>query len=421
MYKQIINKLKDKKIAILGFGKEGKSTYNFIRRYLNKKKLTIIDKVKQEINDEYVDIISGENYLEGLYKYDLIIKSPGITLKDIDISNFKDRITSQLELVLEVYRKNIIGITGTKGKSTTTSLIYEIIKDQRDKVFILGNIGNPLLDRVEEYDENSILVIEMSSDQLEFVDKSPHIAIILNLFEDHLDHAGTIEHYHDSKMNIFKYQDENDYCIYSDDNYYLRQRMESSQYKGIKYNIRFDYENLNQNSVRIKDKEVYLNNELLYTDDERKLIGDHNLKNIMFALTVAKIMNLNLDIATVPSATISAITAIKNVDTLIFGGMDRKIDYTELIDYLKNSDISNLVCMPTTGTKIGKILELETNKNIFYTDSLEEAYDIAKEKTKKGYSCLLSPAASSYEYFKNFEEKGKYFENIVKKNNFSNK
>ena len=452
MYKQIINKLKDKKIAILGFGKEGKSTYNFIRRYLNKKKLTIIDKVKQEINDEYVDIISGENYLEGLYKYDLIIKSPGITLKDIDISNFKDRITSQLELVLEVYRKNIIGITGTKGKSTTTSLIYEIIKDQRDKVFILGNIGNPLLDRVEEYDENSILVIEMSSDQLEFVDKSPHIAIILNLFEDHLDHAGTIEHYHDSKMNIFKYQDENDYCIYSDDNYYLRQRMESSQYKGIKYNIRFDYENLNQNSVRIKDKEVYLNNELLYTDDERKLIGDHNLKNIMFALTVAKIMNLNLDkankiikefkglkyrmecigtyddityyndtIATVPSATISAITAIKNVDTLIFGGMDRKIDYTELIDYLKNSDISNLVCMPTTGTKIGKILELETNKNIFYTDSLEEAYDIAKEKTKKGYSCLLSPAASSYEYFKNFEEKGKYFENIVKKINFSNK
>ena len=395
MYKQIINKLKDKKIAILGFGKEGKSTYNFIRRYLNKKKLTIIDKVKQEINDEYVDIISGENYLEGLYKYDLIIKSPGITLKDIDISNFKDRITSQLELVLEVYRKNIIGITGTKGKSTTTSLI------------ILGNIGNPLLDRVEEYDENSILVIEMSSDQLEFVDKSPHIAIILNLFEDHLDHAGTIEHYHDSKMNIFKYQDENDYCIYSDDNYYLRQRMESSQYKGIKYNIRFDYENLNQNSVRIKDKEVYLNNELLYTDDERKLIGDHNLKNIMFALTVAKIMNLNLDkankiikefkglkyrmecigtyddityyndtIATVPSATISAITSIKNVDTLIFGGMDRKIDYTELIDYLKNSDISNLVCMPTTGTKIGKILELETNKNIFYTDSLEEAYDI---------------------------------------------
>ena len=161
MYKQIINKLKDKKIAILGFGKEGKSTYNFIRRYLNKKKLTIIDKVKQEINDEYVDIISGENYLEGLYKYDLIIKSPGITLKDIDISNFKDRITSQLELVLEVYRKNIIGITGTKGKSTTTSLIYEIIKDQRDKVFILGNIGNPLLDRVEEYDENSILVIEL--------------------------------------------------------------------------------------------------------------------------------------------------------------------------------------------------------------------------------------------------------------------
>ena len=199
MYNQIIDKLRDKNIAILGFGKEGKSTYNFIRRYLSNQKIIIIDKKELVLDDNNVNIISGDNYLDNLGIYDFIIKSPGITLKDIDITNFKDRITSQLELVLEVYRNNIIGITGTKGKSTTTSLIYEIISKQKDNVFILGNIGIPLLDQVEEYNENSTLVIEMSSDQLEFVHNSPHISIILNLFEDHLDHAGTIEHYHDSK------------------------------------------------------------------------------------------------------------------------------------------------------------------------------------------------------------------------------
>lgn len=447
MYNEIIEKLRNKNIAILGFGKEGKSTYNFIRRYLKEQPITIIDKKEQDLDDEYVTLISGEKYLDNLDIYDLIIKSPGITLKDIDITNFKDKITSQLELVLEVYRKNIIGITGTKGKSTTTSLIYEIIKNQKDNVFILGNIGIPLLNQVEEYNEDSTLVIEMSSDQLEFVHNSPHISIVLNLFEDHLDHAGTIEHYHDSKMNIFKYQDSSDYCIYSDDNEYLHERMKSTNYKGIRYNVRFDNEYNGVNCTRITNKEVYLNNELLYVDGERELIGDHNLKNIMFALTVTKILNLDLEkakesikvfkglkyrmekigtfdeityyndtIATIPDATINAIEAIKNVDTLIFGGMDRGIDYTKLINFLKESNITNLVCMPTTGTKIGKILEEETDKNIFYTNSLEEAHKFAKENTKKGYSCLLSPAASSYEFFKNFEEKGRVFESIVRDN-----
>ena len=447
MYNQIIDKLRDKNIAILGFGKEGKSTYNFIRRYLKEQPITIIDKKEQVLDDEYVTLISGENYLDNLDIYDLIIKSPGITLKNIDITSFKDRITSQLELVLEVYRKNIIGITGTKGKSTTTSLIYEIIRNQKDNVFILGNIGIPLLDQVEEYNENSTLVIEMSSDQLEFVHNSPHISIVLNLFEDHLDHAGTIEHYHDSKMNIFKFQDSSDYCIYSDDNEYLHERMKSNLYQGIRYNVRFDNEYNETNCTRIINNEVYLNNELIYVDGERNLIGDHNLKNIMFALTVTKILNLDLDkakeviqlfkglkyrmecigtfddityyndtIATIPDATINAIEAIKNVDTLIFGGMDRGIDYTKLIKFLKESNITNLVCMPTTGTNIGKVLEKETNKKIFYTNSLEEAHKFAKENTKKGYSCLLSPAASSYEFFKNFEEKGRVFEEIVRNN-----
>lgn len=445
MINQILDKIRNKNIAILGFGREGKSTYKFIKEYLPEQEITIIDQKDFEIDDSKVTKVVGDGYLDNLDQYDLIIKTPGISLKDIDISSFKDRITSQLELLLEVNRMNIIGITGTKGKSTTSSLIYEILKDQLGDVYLLGNIGTPVLDNIDNYNENTKLVIEMSSHQLEFIKVSPHIAIILNLFQDHLDHAGSLEHYHQNKMNIFKYQDEKDYCIYSSDNDYLRERMSEYDYKGIKYTIRFDDLEKEGNYTRIVDKDIYINDQFVFHDEKRNIIGDHNLKNIMFALTVCKILDLDMEdakivieefnglkyrmeyigkyhdikfyndtIATIPDATISAVKAIGDVDTLIIGGMDRGIDYTGFINFLNNCKVSNIICMPTTGNIIGK--ELETDKNIIYVETLKEAYDEAIKCTKKDMSCLLSPAAASYEYFKNFEEKGAAFEEIVKKN-----
>ena len=443
--KEIVKKLTGKNIAILGFGKEGKSTFNFIRKHLPDMPLTILDKASITVDDDKVTIVSGDDYLNNLEKYDLIIKSPGISLKDIDYSKIQNKITSQLELLLEVNRKNIIGITGTKGKSTTTSLMYEVLKAQRDNVFLLGNIGVPVFDMIEEYNDKSLLVIEMSSHQLEFVKNSPHIAVILNLFQDHLDHDGSLEHYHNNKMNIFKYQTADDYAIYADDNEYLNAKMKTLNTDATKFNVRFDDENIFGNAVRIKNNKVFINNELVYTDGERNLIGNHNLKNIMFVLTICKILGLDFEkaretilsfkglkyrmeyigtyhnikyyndtIATIPAATENAIEAIGDVDTLIFGGLDRGIDYKEFIDFLKNSKINNLICMPSTGTNIGHLLENCTTKNIKYVQTLEEANALALQYTTPGKSCLLSPAAASYEYFKNFEEKGKAFETIVK-------
>lgn len=442
---EIVKKLTGKNIAILGFGKEGKSTFNFIRKHLPDMPLTILDKASITVDDDKLTIVSGDDYLNDLEKYDLIIKSPGISLKDIDYSKIQNKITSQLELLLEVNRKNIIGITGTKGKSTTTSLMYEVLKAQRDNVFLLGNIGVPVFDMIEEYNDKSLLVIEMSSHQLEFVKNSPHIAVILNLFQDHLDHDGSLEHYHNNKMNIFKYQTADDYAIYADDNEYLNAKMKTLNTDATKFNVRFDDENIFGNSVRIKNDKVFINNELVYTDGERNLIGNHNLKNIMFVLTICKILGLDFEkaretilsfkglkyrmeyigtyhnikyyndtIATIPAATENAIEAIGDVDTLIFGGLDRGIDYKEFIDFLKNSKINNLICMPSTGTNIGHLLENCTTKNIKYVQTLEEANAMVLQYTTPGKSCLLSPAAASYEYFKNFEEKGKAFETIVK-------
>ncbi len=444
---EIVKKLVGKNIAILGFGKEGKSTYNFIKKHLPDIFLTVLDKAAITIDDDKVTIISGDDYLNNLEKYDLIIKSPGISLKDIDYSKIQDKITSQLELLLEVNRKNIIGITGTKGKSTTTSLMYEVLKAQRDNVFLLGNIGVPVFDMIEEYNNQSLLVIEMSSHQLEFVKNSPHIAVILNLFQDHLDHDGSLEHYHNNKMNIFKYQTADDYAIYADDNEYLNAKMKILNTAATKFNVRFDDENIFGNAVRIKKDKVFINDELVYSDGERNLIGNHNLKNTMFVLTICKILGLDFEkaretilsfkglkyrmeylgtyhnikyyndtIATIPAATENAVEAIGDVDTLIFGGLDRGIDYKEFIEFLKNSNINNLICMPSTGTNIGHLLEECTTKNIKYVQTLKEANAMALKYTTPGKSCLLSPAAASYEYFKNFEEKGKAFEEIVKDN-----
>ena len=453
MISKIVSKLKDKKLAILGFGKEGKSTYSFIRKYIPNMHLTIIDMKdvsndEMFLNDEDVNFVCGEGYLSNLGIYDYIIKAPGVSLKDIKDEEVKSKVTSQLELLLEVNRDNIIGVTGTKGKSTTSSLLYEVFKDQGYDVYLLGNIGVPVLDNIELYKEDTLLVVEMSSHQLEFIEVSPHIGIILNLFQDHLDHAGDLKHYHDNKMRMFKFQDSDDIALYGDDNKYLHDRVVKDGYKSNLYDVRFDDSEGGKNSVRIKDKSIYLNGELLYTDGKRNLLGDHNLNNIMFIMTVAKLKGLDLNkakesiskfkglkyrmecigtyddvtyyndtIATIPEATIGAIKAIGNVDTLIFGGMDRHIEYDLLISFLKESSISNLVCMPTTGFTIGNILKDSCDKNIYFVNTLNDAYDVSKKCTAKGMSCLLSPAAASYEFFKNFEEKGKAFEEIVKGDN----
>ena len=446
MYNKILEKLNNKNIAILGFGKEGKSTYNFIRRYSNQT-LTILDKNDILKNNEYLKedknltIITGDTYLNNLDQFDLIIKAPGIALLDIDLTNIENKLTSQLELILEINKKNIIGITGTKGKSTTTSLLYNIIKDQNENTFLLGNIGNPILDYIEQFNEESILVIEMSSHQLEFVHQSPHIGVILNLYQDHLDHTGTLEKYHNDKMHMFKYQDKSDIGIYDGQNEYLINLVNKNNYESKLYNFKVN----EKADIYVENNKIYHNNEMIYDgNQERNLIGSHNLKNIMVTLLITKLLNLDIKkaistinkfnplehrlecvgtynnityfddtIATIPEATINGINGLGNVDTLIFGGMDRNIDYNSFIEFLKNSNISNLIGLPETGHKICNKLK-NTNKNIYIVETIDEAVDIADKYTKPNHICLLSPAASSYNKFKNFEEKGNYYKNVIK-------
>lgn len=454
MRNEIIDKLKNKKIAILGFGKEGKSTYKYIRKHLKTQEITILDgnetlmdNNKELLDDTNLKFILGSNYLDNLKMYDFIIKAPGVVLKDIDVSEFENNITSQMNLVLEYTDSYMIGITGTKGKSTTSNMIYKVLKDQKIDVVLAGNMGYPILDYIDDAKENTIFVTEFSSYQLEYIKKSPKIGIIVNLFEEHLDHHGTLENYYESKLNMFKYQTKNDYAIYFKDNETLENYISKGNYSSKLIKVTF-IDNSKENYY-CDNSYIYNNGIKIYDlSNERKLLGAHNVNNIMFTLAVVRLLNLNLPIAiksinefeplrhrlekvgvfnditfyddtiaTIPEACISAIKSLCNIDTLIFGGMDRGIDYSDFAENLLKTNVTNFICMPDTGYKIAKELKLiNKNCNIYEIEELEEAVKLAYQVTKKGMGCLLSPAAPSYNKYKNFEEKGDKFVEYIKNN-----
>ena len=208
MIEKLLNYLEDKKILILGFGKEGESSYKLIRKHFPEKNLFIADKNMNLLNekielmeDPYLEVSLGENYLNGIEEYDLIIKAPGISLKDVDLTNIENKITSQLELFFEYTDVYKIGITGTKGKSTTSSLMYKVLIDQGKASFLLGNIGEPIFNYIELIENDSIVVLELSSHALEFVKRSPNIAILLDIYEEHLDHYKSFERYIEAKFD----------------------------------------------------------------------------------------------------------------------------------------------------------------------------------------------------------------------------
>lgn len=445
----------DKKVLILGFGREGHSTYNFLKSAFAGQQLdlTIADARPDfaendailkcdhvpSTGNSAVKIIAGAHYLDHLADYDIIVKTPGISFANIDISAFRDKITSQLELLLEFADDcETIGITGTKGKSTTSSLIYQILQDQKIDSILLGNIGTPVFDHLSELKPGMKVVLEMSSHQLEFMRRSPRIALLLNAYEEHLDHYVSFVQYIEAKCNIFKYQQPDDYFIYNADDVNLQQFIHQPAAQVFRVSLAGSPEA----QTRLVGNEVYFENQPIYhRDTPRQLLGDYNLQNIMFALTVAEILGLDLaraqqtvsefktlkhrlefvrevsgvkyydnSIGTVPMATIEAIRALGNVDTVIIGGMDRGLDYREFAEFLNQSPVRNIICMPKTGYDIaGQLLP----EKVHPAETLDEAVRMANEVTLSGHSVLLSPAAASYGFFKNFEEKGDKFQELV--------
>ena len=458
MLKDLLSYLENKRILILGFGREGRATYEFLRKYFEEKALfvadrdiNLLDKNPYLMDDMNLEVQIGEEYLNGIEEYDLIIKAPGISFKGINISKFESKITSELELFLEYIPCTTIGVTGTKGKSTTSSLMYDVLKNNGKKTYLLGNIGNPLFNEIENIDEETCVVIELSSHALQYIKKSVDIGILLNIHEEHLDHYESYEEYIFAKLNIGKYQDDRCFFIVNNDDIEINKYVFDKNKSDFKSNIKnISLTNKESDSYMDEDGNIYIENTFIISRDEllnkMNLKGIHNVNNIMFVLEVSNILGLNIEksleavcefkplehrmefvakindveyyndsIATIPSSTINAIEAIGNIGTLIVGGKDRGINLNELFEYLDNSDIENIICLPKTGEFIYEYFnnKQDLDKKVILAKDLEEAVKYAKRLTRKGKGCIMSPAASSYGYFKNFEERGKLFKQYV--------
>ena len=429
---RIIEYIKDKKILILGFGREGKSTYNYIRKHLPEKLVTIGDRNELIMDDKNVEIIWGEDYLKCLGEFDIVFKSPGIAFLEDDMYPQTTEITCQTDMFLRFCEPTVVGITGSKGKTTTSTLIYEMLKAGGLNTCLIGNIGVPVFEKADE-GKDLVAVIEMSSHQLEFTTASPHVAVIVNIYEEHLDHYKTgFKGYVDSKLNIARFQKNEDILVYNP-----QQNLEGivcwdEVIKG------------KANPVTFTDaQENAFVNELWHSTQHLK--GEHNRQDIAYALAVAKVFGVsdeavklaienfggiehrmeyvgvinqvtyyNDSIATIPTAVMGAVKAIGNVDTHIFGGLDRGIDYADFITFLKTNNVNNLIGLPETGHKIIDELKKQgCTKNMICAKDMDDAVKNADICTEKGKSCLFSPAAASYNYYKNFEEKGKHFKKLV--------
>lgn len=438
-----------KRVCILGFGIEGQSSFRRLSACLPASQLVVADRnpelAQHPLLAGFTGMISGgAAYLEACRNCDLILKSPGIPMRDLaDIP--AERISSQTELFLQLFRKQIIGITGTKGKSTTSTLIHHIIRQQTPDVLLTGNIGTPPFDLMDQITPSSFIVNELSSHQLENIRVSPHIALLLNLYEEHLDHYNGRDEYFSAKMNIARFQETTDTFLFNAGDPETVRMMENCTHQGQALPILSEKGNP---PCCYADKEdfVFCDTTSAVSNFNRplntSLRGAHNALNLLFAIGACKVAGIsdanisegirtfqalahrlqfagrfhNIDfyndsIATIPEATIAAVKAIGNVDTLILGGYDRGLTYDKLVEFLLSSSVSNFIFLGEAGKRMLRLMKAAApeHSGCYAASSLEDAVVWAKKKTAPGKACLLSPAAASYDMFKNFEERGALF------------
>lgn len=426
--------LNGKTVCILGFGKEGKSMLAAIEAHAPECEVTIADQ------NEAVEVPAkhwkqvGTGWLENLSKFDAIIKSPGIPPSP-ELKDQNSKLTTPTNIFMNEISSigaTLIGVTGSKGKSTTTSLIYHVLSAAKKPAVLCGNIGVPALDMLEKITKESIVVMEMSSYQLMDVTMSPHIAVLTSFFPEHLDYHGSLEAYFEAKANIVRFQSKDDFVFFNSENADTKRMALLS--KGKQIGSSYD--------------------ECPLPLNETKLIGDHNRSNIALAYKVAKHLGVDdqvcLDafktftplphrlqslgmhhgilwiddaISTTPDSAIAALRALgPDVATVILGGTDRGLTFDTLAEELVDqSQVSTVILFAGTGPKIRSSIEEYLNKRVDRKISLQEAdsmalaVNIAKEHTPQGKICLLSTASPSYNMFKNFEDKGTQFQQCIQK------
>ena len=449
--------LDGKKVAIIGMGVSNMPLLDYF--YDKNAKVTIFDKnslsdeIMEKVNKYRYEVEIGTDNLLKLHGFDIIFRSPSALPTTPEFVAEVERgaiLTSEIEMVLKLAPCKIIGVTGTEGKTTTTSLIYEIAKYAGYNCFLGGNIGKPIFTKIKDMKPEDLVILELSSFQLMGMEISPDISVVTNVFPDHLNVHKSYEEYQQAKENIFLHQNNDGIVILNKDNDITRSFSKLAQGKVVFFS----------STKQLKDGYVYDREDhmikhcvdgkckdLLYKDDI-KLRGIHNYENICAALAATETLTIentqieaiknfngvehrlefvreldgvkyyNDSIGTSPASTIAGLNAFDENIILLAGGSDKGLDYKEIGETIAKKVGTLILTGPTSekienATKIALIDSPNKSLDIVHCTNLEEAVKIAKQKSNSGDIVLLSPASASFDAFKNFEERGKKFKQLV--------
>ena len=446
-------KVTGKNVLVVGTGKSGIAASGLLK----KQGANVIlfdgnaDLSKEQIQTnagEGVEVVLGSLTAEMEEKIELVVLSPGVPIDIPMVEAFRNKnvaIWGEIELAYQFAKGRVAAITGTNGKTTTTSLVGEIMKAYYESVFVVGNIGFPYTDIAMETKDDTVVVAEISSFQLETIEEfHPAVSAILNITPDHLNRHHTMECYIDTKFAITKNQTEDEYCVLNYEDEVLRQRAESQAVNTIFFS-----------SQRVLEKGIYLdeNQDIIFKEEETvkvcnvhdlKLLGAHNYENVMAAVAIAVKIGVPMDVirkaicefvavehriefvvekngiafyndskGTNPDAAIKGIQAMVRPTLLIGGGYDKGGDFTEWIEAF-DGKVKLLVLIGQTKEKIAETAKKCGFDKFVFADSLEEAVKVCYENAESGDAILLSPACASWGMFPNYEVRGKEFKELAK-------
>lgn len=437
--------LKDKKVLVAGLGKSGMAAYELLKKM---GALVSLYDGNKEMKIESVDVplYLGDLPEEMFTGFDCAVFSPGVPL-NIPAARYLIRnkvpVIGEIELAWLMERGQVIGITGTNGKTTTTTLTGEIMRAYNQKTFVVGNIGNPYTKEVLKSEKDSVTVAEISSFQLETIDTfAPKVSAVLNITPDHLNRHGTMENYIDAKISITKNQGADQLCVLNYEDEVLRERARHMRCRTLFFSSRRKlsqgmYKDESGNLVMAEDGRVILNQK------ETRLPGDHNAENIMAALLMVFEMGVPEELAaevvrnfqpvehrvefvksvngvdyyndskgTNPDAAIKGIQSMDRPTVLIGGGYDKGGDFSEWIRSF-DGRVKRLLLLGATRERIAQNAKDCGFTDYQFVDTLEEAVSTASELAAAGDAVLLSPACASWDMFDSYEQRGNMFKELV--------
>lgn len=458
--KEFKKEIKNKKVAVLGLGVSNIPAIKYLNKlgayvYAHDLKETLNENCSEIKNLDNIEFLLGDKCFTGLNDVDYILRSPGVKpfLSEIEEAEKNGvKLTSEMELFVDLCTCKIVGITGSAGKTTVTTLVTELLKSGGYKVWQGGNIGTPLFSKVEEIQKDDIVVLELSSFQLMTMKKSPNISLINNIYEDHLDYHRDFEEYVKAKTNIFMHQERNDICVFNLESKYVDKFLKMKKENNIQSEeIFFSTVDSNIKGAYVKDKNIYLNvngeNKKVICVDDIKLKGNKNWANVCSAICLVHnlvslediIMTLknfkgvehrleyvdtkngveyyNDSISTTPGKALAALTSFDKKIILIAGGYDKNLDYSGIGKYIIDSS-KYVILLGNTAKKIKESIINEKGYDkekltIQEVNSLEEAVKLASKVAKEGDIVVMSPASASFDMFKSYKERGNIFKKLV--------